>query len=177
MGRRALIAGCGLLLAACASAPPSSPRGGYYKDDGPPSQVPADVSQIPDAVPRKEALHKFANRPYTALGRSYTPDTSFAPFRQTGLASWYGKAFHGKRTASGEPYDMLDMTAAHTTLPIPSYVRVTNLANQRSVVVRVNDRGPFKSDRVIDVSYAAAVKLDLLRAGSAQVRVELLRPD
>ena len=177
MGRGALIAVLVLLLAACASAPPSSTGGGYSKDDGPPSQTPADISRIPDAVPRKEALHKFANRPYTALGRTYTPNTSFAPFRQTGLASWYGKAFHGKRTASGEPYDMLGMTAAHTTLPIPSYVRVTNLANQRSVVLRVNDRGPFHDKRVIDVSYAAAVKLDLVRAGSAQVRVELVRAD
>ncbi|MCB1907645.1 MAG: septal ring lytic transglycosylase RlpA family protein [Rhodocyclaceae bacterium] len=152
--------------------PPQAERpGGYYQDDGPHANPPADLDQIPDAVPRDEPLHRYANRPYRALDRSYTPATRIAPFSQRGTASWYGRKFHGKRTASGEVYDMYKMTAAHPTLPIPSYVRVRNLDNDRSVVVRINDRGPFLRGRVIDLSYAAAHRLAYIEQGSARVEV------
>jgi rare lipoprotein A len=127
-------------------------------------------------VPRVEPLHKFANRPYEALGRRYVPMTSVQPFRQRGLASWYGKRYHGNKTSSGEAYDMYAMSAAHPTLPIPSYARVTNMANGRSVVVRINDRGPFRSERIIDLSYVAAHKLGFINAGQARVEVEAIVP-
>jgi len=159
-----------LLLAACSTAPPR--KSVYYQDDGPPDRVPADVAAIPDAQPRVEPLHRGSSKPYTALGRTYVPITVDAPFAQRGMASWYGKQFHGNRTATGEIYDMLGMTAAHPTLPLPSYVRVTNLRNGRSVIVRVNDRGPFKSDRIIDLSYAAAAKLGIAAAGTGEVELE-----
>jgi rare lipoprotein A len=136
--------------------------------------VPSGVGDTADAAPRVEPLHPRANRPYTALGRSYTPMTSDAPFRQHGLASWYGKQFHGNRTASGEIYDMFAMTAAHPTLPLPSYARVTSVRSGNSVIVRVNDRGPFKDDRVIDLSYAAASRLGIVGAGTGEVEVERL---
>ncbi len=162
---------CALLcMAGCSSTRP----GGYYKDDGPHERPPAHLERVADAVPRAEPLHKYANRPYEALGKRYVPLTSVQPFRQSGLASWYGKRYHGQKTSSGETYDMYAMTAAHPTLPIPSYVRVTNLANGRSVVVRVNDRGPFKSERVIDLSYVAAYKLGFIQAGQARVEVEAI---
>jgi rare lipoprotein A len=127
---------------------------------------------VPDAVPRAEPPLRGPNKPYVALGRSYTPITSDSPFRQRGMASWYGRQFHGNRTASGEIYDMFAMTAAHPILPIPSYVRVTDVRSGRSVIVRVNDRGPFKHDRVIDLSYAAATKLGFAALGTAEVEVE-----
>jgi rare lipoprotein A len=158
------------------TAPAAPGKGGYYKDDGPGANPPANLASIPDAVPRAEPLHRFANRPYQALGRDYVPMTSLAPFRQSGVGSWYGRRYHGQKTSSGEVYDMYAMTAAHPTLPIPSYARVTNLANGRSVVVRVNDRGPFHADRVIDLSYAAAWKLGYVDAGSARVEVESVLP-
>lgn len=159
------------LLAACGSTPKPARPGGFYQDDGPPERAPADLARTPDAVPRVEPFHPFANRPYTALGRSYTPITDDRAFRQRGFASWYGRQFHGNRTSSGEKYDMFAMTAAHPTLPLPSYVRVTHLRNGASVIVRVNDRGPFKHDRVIDLSYAAAVKLGIAAAGTGEVEV------
>lgn len=159
------------LLAACSSTPKPSRPGGFYQDDGPPARAPADIARTPDAVPRVEPFHPFANRPYSALGRSYTPITDDRAFRQRGFASWYGRQFHGNRTSSGEKYDMFAMTAAHPTLPLPSYVRVTHLRNGASVIVRVNDRGPFKHDRVIDLSYAAAVKLGIAAAGTGEVEV------
>jgi rare lipoprotein A len=158
-----------LALAACGSTPN---KGGYYKDDGPHERPPANLERVADAVPRAEPLHKFANRPYSALGKNYVPMTSLQPFSQRGLASWYGKRYHGQKTSSGEVYDMYAMTGAHPTLPIPSYVRVTNLANGKSVVVRINDRGPFTSDRVIDLSYVAAYKLGYIQAGQARVEVQ-----
>ena len=127
-------------------------------------------------MPRIEPLHRYANRPYRVFGKDYRPLASLQPFRQRGMASWYGKRFHGKPTSSGEKYDMYKMTAAHPTLPIPSYARVTNLANGRSVVVRVNDRGPFHAGRVIDLSYVAAHRLGYIGAGSAQVEVEAIVP-
>lgn len=163
-----------------APAPAKPAPGGYYKDDGPGDSPPSDLASIPDAVPRPEPLHRFANRPYKIEGRDYAPmrsvQTASGPFRQTGIGSWYGRRFHGKPTSSGEQYDMYAMTAAHPTLPIPSYARVTNLANGRSVVVRINDRGPFHSERIIDLSYTAAWKLGYIEAGSARVQVESVLP-
>jgi rare lipoprotein A len=151
-------------------------KGAYYKDDGPGANPPKDLAAIPDAVPRPESLQRAANRPYQVFGKDYVPMSSLAPFRQTGVGSWYGRRFNGASTSSGEPYDMYAMTAAHPTLPIPSYARVTNLANGRSVVVRINDRGPFHSDRIIDLSYTAAWKLGYAEAGSARVEVESIVP-
>jgi rare lipoprotein A len=162
-----------LALAGCGSTPE---KGGYYKDDGPQANPPANLDRIPDAVPRAEPLNKFANRPYKALGREYVPMTSVQPYRERGSASWYGKRYHGQKTSSGETYDMYQMTAAHPTLPIPSYARVTNLKNGKSVVVRINDRGPFHAGRLIDLSYVAAYKLGYVQAGSAQVEVESIVP-
>lgn len=151
--------------------------GGYYKDDGPGDDIPDNLDQIPDAEPRLEPLHRFANRPYVVLGKSYVPDTSLRPLRQRGIGSWYGKKFQGQMTSIGEPYDMFSMTAAHPTLAIPSYVRVTNVSNGRSVVVRVTDRGPFHADRIIDLSYAAAYRLGYINNGSTEVEVESIMPD
>lgn len=164
---------------AAASSPTSAaaPSGGaYYKDDGPGANPPPDLASIPDAVPKSEPLHRFANRPYQVFGKDYVPISSVAPFKQIGIGSWYGRRFHRAPTSSGEPYDMFAMTAAHPTLPIPSYARVTNLANGRRVVVRVNDRGPFHSDRIIDLSYTAAWKLGYAEVGSARVEVETIVP-
>ena len=159
-----------------APADTSKKGGGYYLNDGPGDNPPANIDAIPNAEPKVEPLHKFANRPYTVLGQSYTPSTRLAPYRETGVASWYGRRYHGQKTSIGEVYDMYGMTAAHPILPIPSYVRVTNLKNSKSVVVRVNDRGPFHSDRLIDLSYTAAYKLGVLAGGSASVVVESIDP-
>ena len=150
--------------------------GGYYKDDGPGDDIPDNLDDIPDAQPRLEPLHRFANRPYNVLGKSYVPETSLRPFRQRGIASWYGKKFHGQKTSIGEPYDMFSMTAAHPTLAIPSYVKVTNPTNGKSVVLRVTDRGPFHADRIIDLSYAAAYRLGYINNGSTLVEVETIVP-
>ncbi len=150
------------------------PGGGYYLDDGPLDAAHIDLAAVPDAVPRDEPLHRFANRPYTVLGQSFTPQTTLAPFRQQGVASWYGRRYHGQKTSSGEPYDMFAMTAAHPTLPIPSYARVTRPDTGKSVVVRINDRGPFLHGRVIDLSYVAAWKLGIVDKGSGNVVVETL---
>jgi rare lipoprotein A len=150
--------------------------GGYYLNDGPGDNPPANLDAIPDAEPKVEPLHKAASRPYTVLGQTYTPHTSLKPYKETGVASWYGRRYHGQKTSTGEVYDMYGMTAAHPTLALPSYVRVTNLKNSKSVVVRVNDRGPFHSDRLIDLSYTAAYKLGVLAGGSTRVEVELIDP-
>ncbi len=181
------VAGCGTTAPrtdttverpAVGTAPSSRPRGGgYYLDDGPGDNPPPDLESVPDAVPRAEPLHRGARRPYTVMGRNYTPMTALAPYRARGVASWYGRRYHGKPTSSGEPYDMYGMTAAHPVLPIPSYVRVTNVRNGKSVVVRINDRGPFLSDRLIDLSYTAAYKLGVLAGGSALVEVETILPE
>jgi rare lipoprotein A len=171
-----------LALTGCGSSPPakqatSAPKsGGYYLDDGPEARPPANLDAVLDAVPRDEPLHRFANRTYAVLGNTYTPQAERRAHSEEGLASWYGRRFHGKKTASGEVYDMYAMTAAHPTLPIPSYARVTALDNGKSVVVRINDRGPFHSKRVIDLSYTAAHKLGYLKRGSTRVRVESLDP-
>jgi rare lipoprotein A len=158
-------------------AKPRASRGGaFYLDDGPGDDPPPDFASIPDAVPRAEPLHPVANRPYRVFGRGYVPRPDLVTHRERGHASWYGRKFHGRPTSSGERYDMYAMTAAHPTLPIPSYVRVTNVANGRSVVVRVNDRGPFLNRRVIDLTYTAAHKLGFAERGSAEVDVEMISP-
>jgi len=170
-----------VFLAGCASAPksseprgwePSTNKGGYYQDDGPAASPPLYLASVPDAEPREEPLLKFANQSYERMGSRYVPDTSGKPYKAQGLASWYGRKFHGQKTSSGELYDMYGMTAAHRTLPIPSYARVTNIRTGQAVVVRINDRGPFHPSRLIDVSYTAALKLGLLATGSAMVEVE-----
>jgi rare lipoprotein A len=150
--------------------------GGFYKDDGPAEDIPDGLDDIADAVPRWEPLHKPATKPYVVLGKEYIPNTAVKPYRARGIASWYGKKFHGQKTSIGEPYDMFAMTAAHTTLALPSYVRVTNVQTGKSVVVRVTDRGPFHADRVIDLSYTAAYKLGLINGGSGLVEVEAIVP-
>lgn len=152
-------------------------KGGYYKDDGPDANPPANLDQVPDAVPKVEPYASGANRPYVVFGQRYVPDTSGQPYKKRGTASWYGKKFHGNSTSIGEAYDMYSMTAAHTTLPLPSYARVTSLVNGKTVVVRVNDRGPFHSDRIMDLSYVAAYKLGIIGPGSGQVIVEAIPPD
>lgn len=138
---------------------------------------PPDLSRVPDAVPRAEPKSASGNPAfYEVLGHRYHVLDSASGYRERGVASWYGEKFHGRRTSSGEPYDMYAMTAAHKTLPLPAYVRVTNLQNGKSVIVRVNDRGPFVDNRLIDLSYAAAVKLDMTRSGTAMVEVEAIGP-
>lgn len=155
---------------------PSGP-GAFYLDDGPGDVPPAEAARVPDAVPKPEPLHRFANNPYSALGQEFVPEKNLRAYRARGHASWYGRRFHGRKTASGEVYDMYQMTAAHPTLPIPSYAKVTNIATARSVVVRVNDRGPFLRGRIIDLSYAAAAKLGYVEQGSTLVEVESIHPD
>lgn len=191
LGLAVLLAGCGTLGGKPATpaiergqptvqqpdqqpSPPSGRRGGYYLDDGPGDNPPANIDAIPDAKPRAEPLLPRANRPYIALGENYTPMNQYQPYKAQGVASWYGKRYHNQKTSSGEIYDMYGMSAAHTTLPIPSYVRVTNPENGISVVVRINDRGPFKKNRLIDLSYAAAYKLRLTGKGSGLVEVEAI---
>ena len=173
------------MLTGCASVPsfknegvttPSKKGGGYYLDDGPGDNPPENIDAIPDATPKVEPFNARANQPYIALDNKYIPMTSFYPYKERGVASWYGKRYHGKKTSIGEYYDMYSMTGAHTTLPIPCYVRVTNTENGKSVIVRINDRGPFKKDRVIDLSFAAAYKLRLSDKGSGPVEVELIDP-
>lgn len=176
-----------LLLAACGTVPqrkavaptpaPVAGSGGYLAGDGPDDHPPANLDAIPDAVPKAEPLHRYANRPYIALGKTYTPLTQTGGYTERGIASWYGRKFNGQRTSSGETYDMYAMSAAHPTLPIPSYARVTNLANHKSVVVRINDRGPFIDNRIIDLSYTAAYKLGIVGDGSSEVEVESINPD
>ncbi len=174
------------VLAGCASGPP---RGGSTASapasrpapsserDGAEANPPPDLARVPDAEPKLEPIRSGGpNKPYAVLGRDYTPITQDAPFTERGLASWYGRKFHGRRTASGEVYNMYAMTAAHPTLPIPSYARVRNPANGREVVLRINDRGPFHPGRIVDLSYTAALKLDLLR-GVAPVELQRITFD
>ena len=197
--RLSLAALAALLMAGCAAPPPGAParpaagashpktdnslpvlpaagsgRGGYYQDDGPGEHPPANLRELPDAVFKAEPLTRAANKPYVVFGTAYTPIAGDAPYSQRGMATWYGKKFHGQRTSSGEPYDMYKMTAAHPTLPIPSYARITSVTSGEQVVVRINDRGPFHSSRIVDVSYTAALKLGLLGKGSHEVTVERL---
>lgn len=151
--------------------------GAYLAGDGPSADAPTNLDAIPDAVPKAEPLHKYANRQYSALGKTYVPLQETGNYKERGIASWYGKKFHGQNTSIGEVYDMYAMTAAHPTLPIPSYARVTNVATGKSVIVRVNDRGPFLHDRIMDLSYVAAYKLGYLNNGSAEVEVESIAVD
>ena len=185
----AACAALGLLLASCSSTPPPSrtvKQSGptvkaipglninrAHKDGAPWWDV--DVSRIPDAIPTLHTGPYKAN-PYTVLGKTYFPLSDSRTYSQTGTASWYGTKFHGQNTANGEVYDLYGMSAAHKTLPLPSYVRVTNLDNNRTVILRVNDRGPFYSDRIIDLSYAAAKKLGYAENGTARVKVEGIDP-
>lgn len=151
---------------------PSAP----VPSDGPPLEH-VDVSKIPDAVPKHEPVSKYGNpASYEVFGKRYTTLTTSEGFVERGIGSWYGRKFHGQRTSSGEPYDMHAMTAAHKHLPLPTYARVTNLENGRSVVVKINDRGPFHEGRIIDLSYAAAVKLGYSDKGTAPVEVVALTP-
>ena len=136
---------------------------------------PIDVSSIPDAVPRAEPRSRYGNpESYVVYGKRYYTLPSSKGYSERGMASWYGTKFHGKRPSSGEPYDLYGMTAAHKTLPLPTYVRVTNLQNGRSTIVKVNDRGPFHDDRIIDLSYSAAAKLGILGHGTGQVEVKAI---
>lgn len=151
-----------------------STHSAYYDKDGPPSELGITTQS---ATPRVEPFRTAANRPYTVLGSRYTPMTTDAPLRQRGTASWYGKQFHGKKTSIGETYNMYAATAAHPTMPLPSYARVRNLENGRSLIVRVNDRGPFLHGRIIDLSYAAAKTLGYSSAGTARVEVTRLTWD
>ncbi len=159
-----------LILALSLGACSTTRKGGYYSDDGPHSR-PQDVSQVKEPVPRSEPLSKHGNKPYIVFGKSYRPLKKATGYSRKGIASWYGKKFHGRRTSNGEKYNMYAMSAAHKTLPLPTYVRVRNLDNNRSVIVRVNDRGPFLHNRLIDLSYAAAFRLDIIRTGTGRVEV------
>lgn len=190
MKQHALAAGVVLLLAGCAGPSPApserddaaerfgTPAPRSEQDRGPkPEEVPADIALTPDPVVRAEPKSRYGNPgSYEVFGKRYFVLDSARGYRERGGASWYGKKFHGRRTSSGEPYDMYAMTAAHRTLPLPSYVRVTRLDNGHSVIVRVNDRGPFHDDRIIDLSYAAAARLDIIERGHARVEVEALAP-
>jgi rare lipoprotein A len=175
-----LLGVCGLLVACIAPGQTtrSKPTHSGAERDGPPKQVPTDLSTLPDPVPRPEPRSKYGNpATYTVAGKTYRVMPSSRGYAETGKASWYGTKFHGRRTSSGEPYDMLQLTAAHKTLPIPTYAHVTNLDNGRRSIVRINDRGPFHPERIIDLSYAAAVKLGVNGTGTANVRVEAISFD
>lgn len=150
--------------------------GGFYNDDAPDSTTLVNLDAVTEPTPRAEPMNERANEPYTVFGREYAPYKALIEYRRQGTISWYGRKFHGQRTWSGELYDMYAITGAHPTLPIPSYVRIVNLENRRAVVVRINDRGPFHSGRIMDVSYAAAHKLGFTNSGSATVEVEALTP-
>lgn len=179
-----------LALAGCATrapAPGPAPLPPARGADGPLPNPPPDLAQVPDAQPRLEPVRPGGpNKPYEVLGERYEPLTGDPAYTERGLASWYGRKFHGRPTASGEVYNMYAMTAAHATLPIPSYAQVRNPANGREVVVRINDRGPFHPGRIIDLSYTAALKLDLLRGVApvevtritqAEIRAGVVKPD
>jgi rare lipoprotein A len=171
-----VIALLAVVVAGCSSTG-GRKGGGYYKDDGPDAHPPGNLDSVPDAAPRIEPLAGGANRPYVVFGKRYVPMTGDQPFTQRGIASWYGKKFHGNSTSIGEPYDMYAMTAAHPTLPIPSYARVTSAVNGKTIIVRVNDRGPFHEDRIMDLSYVAAYKLGIIGPGSGEVTVQRILPD
>lgn len=163
----------GLLLSACGTLPHN--RYGYAQDSAPDKAV--DHTRIANAVPKAEPRSKFGNpKTYIVRGKRYTVRQTARGFVQTGRASWYGTKFHGHRTSSGEPYNMYAMTAAHKTLPIPSYVEVRNLDNQRRIIVRVNDRGPFAPGRIIDLSYVAAKKLGITAKGTGRVEIRAIDP-
>lgn len=158
-----------LILSACASPP-------VIHDSGPPPGS-VDVTAIPDAVPKVEARSRYGNpESYVVLGQRYEVMEDSHGFVQRGIASWYGKKFHGRRTSSGETYDMYAMTAAHKNLPLPTYVEIRNLKNGKKIIVRVNDRGPFHENRIIDLSYTAAAKLDIIKNGTGLVEIRAINP-
>lgn len=156
-----------LLLTSCSSGSLSRYQ---QSDDSIPTRAPTK-SELQSAIPRAESHSRGGNKPYQVFGKNYQVLPSAKGFEATGLASWYGEKFHGHLTSNGEIYDMYAMSAAHKNLPLPTYVRVTNLANNKSVIVRVNDRGPFHQSRLIDLSYSAAYKLDMLKSGTAKVKI------
>ena len=163
----------GLLLAGCADKP-SKPDGSPQASDGP-SSLGIKASDVKDAVPRAEPRARYGNHsPYEVFGKTYTVMPSSKGYRKKGTASWYGSKFHGRRTSSGEPYDMHLATAAHKSLPLPTYAEVTTLDQGRTVIVKINDRGPFKDDRLIDMSYGAALRLDMIKTGTARVEVRAI---
>ena len=165
----------GLLLSSGCFTACTSMQTALVSDDAPAN--PRDVSNVPDAVPRVEPLSRYGNpESYQVYGKTYYTLPSSSGYQERGIASWYGTKFHGKRTSSGEPYDLYAMTAAHKTLPLPTYVEVTNLNNGRKVIVKVNDRGPFHEDRIIDLSYSAAARLDILPYGTGEVEVRAIDP-
>ena len=181
-GAAALLACAALTLSACSLGPQRRAAAPASASVPPPAAAapaaPASAEAIPDAVPRVEPRSAHGNPPfYDVLGQRYFVLAGAEGYSERGVASWYGPGFHGVSTSMGEPYDMYAMTAAHKTLPIPCYARVTNLLNGRSVVVRINDRGPFVANRLIDLSYTAAAKLDMLRGGTAMVEVRVVTPD
>jgi rare lipoprotein A (peptidoglycan hydrolase) len=175
----ALVAALALSLVACSTpkVQPTKAGGRYYLNDGPPKGVTqAQIDSVKEPVPRAERFVSGTLKPYVAMGNSYRPMNKLVPYHARGVASWYGTRYHGLPTASGELYDVMKLTAAHPTLPIPSYVRVTNVENGRTLVVRVNDRGPFHSDRIIDLSYVAAARLGYAAKGSALVEIDVILP-
>jgi rare lipoprotein A (peptidoglycan hydrolase) len=177
--RQGLVAALALSLAACSTPKmqPSKAGGRYYLNDGPPKGVTqAQIDAVREPVPRAERFVSGTLKPYVAMGNSYQPINKLGPYHARGVASWYGTRYQGLPTSSGEPYDTMKLTAAHPILPIPCYVRVTNVENGRTLVVRVNDRGPFLSDRIIDLSYAAAAKLGYAGKGSALVEIDVILP-
>lgn len=162
-----------VLLASCGGKSRTKPGGDH---DGP-SYTGIRAADVADAVPREEPLARYGNQsPYEVFGKKYRVMSSSRGYHEVGTASWYGSKFHGRRTSSGEIYDMHLATAAHKTLPLPTYAEVTNLGNGRRVIVRVNDRGPFKDDRLIDLSYGAALRLGMIGTGTARVEVRALSP-
>jgi rare lipoprotein A len=166
-----------LILGGCSTNRPGKPdSGGFYGGDRPPTYGQRDFDKIPDAIPRVEPLSRTGNSPYKALGKSYTPLKSSRGYVKRGVASWYGTKFHGRRTSSGESYDMWGMTAAHPVLPLPTYVEVSNLETGKKIVVKVNDRGPFLHGRIIDLSFAAAHKLGIADKGTGRVEVRAIDP-
>ena len=168
-----------LSLAACSTTKvqPTKAGGRYYLNDGPPKGVTqAQIDVVKEPVPRAERFVSGTLKPYVAMGNSFRPMNKLALYHARGVASWYGTRYQGLPTASGELYDAMKLTAAHPILPIPSYVRVTNVENGRTLVVRVNDRGPFLSDRIIDLSYVAAAKLGYAAKGSALVEIDVILP-
>lgn len=161
-----------VLLLACISACSTAPKKTVAS-----KRSPAELAEIPDAIPKVEPRSKLGNmRTYEVFGKRYYVLNNEDGFEQKGIASWYGPQFHGKRTSSGETYDMYAMTAAHKTLPLPSYLEVKNLENGRKIIVRVNDRGPFHDNRIVDLSYTAAIKLDMIAKGTALVEIRAINP-
>lgn len=171
--RKSCLLTLAILLAGCGALPQI---GEVEPPDGPPP-APVDVSNVPDAVPQPEPLSRYGNPPsYEVFGKRYYVLDSSDGYVQRGIASWYGTKFHGRRTSSGEPYDMYAMTAAHKSLPLPTYAEVINLDNDRRIIVKINDRGPFVGDRLIDLSYTAAVRLGIKANGTGRVEVRAIDP-